>query len=997
MSVQHTGEPFDEPTTGHSPQPEFYKYPGKAEQPLRRGSCGCWLVGALTAFVVAVLVVVGLFLPPISLGDRLFGPDYAYLDSVNNAAQTDDTAFKVIVDPGDAGDDFGVALDTVAADRAISDDNIYKLPGYLALMTDIYEVEATGTVPQVVNLTVNLPRDVNNTDLIDMYGWYEEGGWRYLPSRLVDDGSGTRYQFSQVTDVPQRVGLFQAQPVDPVIASTLSMGETVSSETGRLLNILQPIGMQPALPTTPQRTLVGNPVAGFEVGANYRVLPVIRNYTDPRATDPATVVELLNSAELTTEHIEQLTTFASAGGYQGVFIDYRDLPADQREVFSRFIEQLASRLDRLNLRLGVIVPAAQNIEGVWETGAYDWRSLGQVADYLQIDLSRDPTTFSPGPDRMVEAMLRWAVGEVSRYKLLGGLTARSIQERGGSFTSVGYTEALSPLGNVDLDVALSQGGTVEPGSPIRIELDGLDALPGVDTTIQSPFINYLSDDGSLISTMWLTTGEALRFRMERFSPFHLGGVAFDDLLASGIADGVYEEIVSYKVQIPGSSQPAEELVLNWRIESADGRIAEFTTGFNEDIVVTVDAPDGNYAVNVDVVGGGISSTRGGAPVAVFAPTATPTPLPTATPLPTPTPTPTLAPIVPTQAPAVAQNNDGNTEQQAAPPPSSGLPVPGAAVNPGPGSIAGGAFEYGGHVTNTGSARAIGAMQQAGMRWMKVQIRYGVGMDTGSASQAIQQAHGAGFKILLGIVGFPDQLAAGGGDYIRQFAGYTGAVAALGPDAIEVWNEPNLDREWPEGQISGGNYTALLRESYNAIKAANGGVMVISGAPAPTGAELAYPGKVVNDDNFLRQMVNSGALQFMDCVGMHYNEGLVSPRATSGDPRDNYYTRYLPLMIETYWGITGGQRPICITELGYLTPEGYPPLTPFFGWAQNMTIAQHAAWLADAAAYSSQTGRVRLMIVWNVDFTRYDADPMAGYAIIRANGDCPACRAMAGAR
>jgi len=34
-----------------------------------------------------------------------------------------------------------------------------------------------------------------------------------------------------------------------------------------------------------------------------------------------------------------------------------------------------------------------------------------------------------------------------------------------------------------------------------------------------------------------------------------------------------------------------------------------------------------------------------------------------------------------------------------------------------------------------------------------------------------------------------------------------------------------------------------------------------------------------------------------------------------------------------------------------------------------------------------------MIIWNVDFTRYDDDPMAGYAIIRPGGACPACDAL----
>ncbi|NDJ62863.1 MAG: hypothetical protein GYB67_17210, partial [Chloroflexi bacterium] len=334
----------------------------------------------------------------------------------------------------------------------------------------------------------------------------------------------------------------------------------------------------------------------------------------------------------------------------------------------------------------------------------------------------------------------------------------------------------------------------------------------------------------------------------------------------------------------------------------------------------------------------------------------------------------------------AANNDGGGSFSAPP-----------AVAPGAGSIQLGTFEYGGHVTSTTSENAAGAMRSAGMNWMKVQIRYGRGANPGIASAAIQGAHSRGFKVLLGVVGNPAELGAGGQGYMQEFASFLGGVAGLGPDAIEVWNEPNIDREWPQGQISGTMYAEMLRLAYQAIKGANSGVMVISGAPAPTGAENAFPGRVVNDDRWLRDLVAAGGLNAMDCLGVHYNEGIVGPNQRSGDPRDNYYTRYFWGMVDTYWNIIGGARPLCFTELGYLTSEGYGSLPPFFAWASGVTLAQQAAWLAEATALSSQSGRVRLLIVWNVDFTLYGSDPQAGYAMIRPGGSCPACTALARAR
>jgi hypothetical protein len=991
-----------QPSGGQEPSQPYYSYEESQQRqqqpPSSKGGCGCWVVGLVTGFIVASLIIVGLLLPPINLIDKLFGETYTVFSDKGNAAPAE--GFMLSVDPNDIGTEFGVALNEISSSDFLNNSVEGEdwvpaaqaaLPPYLALKSHVYTIDTTGSAPEQVMFTIDLPPNTTNPYTLDMYTWSEgDSAWQFVPSHHTADNNGKQMQFARLNYVPEHIALFQAAPTDLVIATTLEIGQTVSSESSSVTTIVSPTGMQPSLPTTPQRTLVGNPAAGFDLTSGYRVMPVVRNYGDPRATDVDTVVALIGNRELRDEHIQQLTAFTSAGGYSGIFIDYRDIPAEQRANFSSFIRELADSLHIYHLTLGVVVPEATiTPEDTWNTGAYDWRLLSDVADYVQVNLTNNPKSYID--DGFVEAMLRWAVGEVNRYKILTDFSALSVREIDGSFAPVPYTLALAPLGNVQLstgEAVLNPGDIIEPGSNFYAELDGSDALPGVDTTIQAPFINYLAEDGTAASTMWLMTSEALQFRLEQLLPFGIGGIAFPDLLDEGVVDELFGTLLNYRLHLP-DTPIRTELALNWRIENADAQIAEFTTGFNEEIVVTIDAPDGNYAVNVDVIGGNISSARSGAPVAVFAPTVTPTPLPTNTPLPTSTPTPTPIPIVPTVPPTAAPGNPSGSGANT---------VPIAPILPPGGSIAVGSFEYGGHVTSTGSQPAINAMNQSGMTWMKVQIVYGSGMGTGDVAQAIGMGHAAGFKVLLGIVGQKSELQAGGGGYIEQFAGFLGDVAALGPDAIEVWNEPNLDREWPTNQISGGNYTALLSRAYAEIKARNPGVMVISAALAPTGAENAFPGQVVNDDNFLQQMVNSGALQYMDCLGMHYNEGIVPPRNTSGDPRDNYYTRYLPTMLDRYWSISSGQRPICITELGYLSPEGYGGLPAYFAWAANTTVAQHAAWLADAAAYTSQSGRVGLMIVWNIDFTHYDSnDPMAGYAIIRPNGDCPACRAFAGAR
>jgi hypothetical protein len=320
-----------------------------------------------------------------------------------------------------------------------------------------------------------------------------------------------------------------------------------------------------------------------------------------------------------------------------------------------------------------------------------------------------------------------------------------------------------------------------------------------------------------------------------------------------------------------------------------------------------------------------------------------------------------------------------TPNPEAPPPAPAPPPP-----PPSGHIGGG-FELGGHVANFGNAAQ---MHYAGMKWAKVQMHHG-----GDASGVIAEAHANGLKILVGAVGDAGRAADPG--YQEEFAGWLGAVAAQGADAIEIWNEPNIDREWAQGQIDPAAYTEMLRRAYTAIKNNNPGTMVISAALSPTWHNPPYHW---GDDVYLSGMVASGAAYYVDCYGIHYNSGTVPPSQTGGAITGDHYSWYFWGMINTYWAASGGTRPLCFTELGYLSGGGYCQLPDNFAWAASTTVEQQAAWLAQAAVLASSSGKVRLMIIWNVNFTRFDCgpgngDPQAGYGIIRPGGGCPACETL----
>jgi hypothetical protein len=349
--------------------------------------------------------------------------------------------------------------------------------------------------------------------------------------------------------------------------------------------------------------------------------------------------------------------------------------------------------------------------------------------------------------------------------------------------------------------------------------------------------------------------------------------------------------------------------------------------------------------------------------------------------PVPLPTTAVTPAVPPPA---------ETEDAAAaaprPNPINQLPVP-----------------VGGHVI-TFSERTVTFMRAAGMTWMKWQVPYVIGDDSliDVARDRVNFAHENGFRVLLSIKGDKDELRAHGAEYFPQFAAFLGRIAELGPEAIQVWNEQNLDREWPNGQINPASYVEMLRQAYEAIKAVDPEIMVITGAPAPTGAEGAFGlAAVWNDDRYYAGMANAGAANYADCIGVHYNEGIVPPTTTSGDPRNFYPTQYLPLMLQrAAQPFRNTDIPLCFSELGYLSPEGYGPLPQGFAWAANTSVTEQAEWLRDAitTAAAFEQKQVALIIVWNVDFDVYTQDdPQGGYAIIRPDGTCPACQTIGSLR
>lgn len=112
-----------------------------------------------------------------------------------------------------------------------------------------------------------------------------------------------------------------------------------------------------------------------------------------------------------------------------------------------------------------------------------------------------------------------------------------------------------------------------------------------------------------------------------------------------------------------------------------------------------------------------------------------------------------------------------------------------------------------------------------------------------------------------------------GDFVAALASrYKGRIRAY-----EIWNEPNLGREWG-GQADAVEYVKMLKEAYQRIKQVDPNAMVVSAGLSPTTSW----GENVPDEEFLKRMYVAGAKPYFDVLGAHA-AGYKAPPET--DPAD----------------------------------------------------------------------------------------------------------------
>ena len=275
-----------------------------------------------------------------------------------------------------------------------------------------------------------------------------------------------------------------------------------------------------------------------------------------------------------------------------------------------------------------VEPAVQVAEDRWETGPYDWQTLGLLADTVKIPAPQDPNAYVP--DGPLDALMRYAVGQINRSKLQVILGGRSMEQAGNYLLAKSYTDALQPLlGRVAADQTV-----VEPGQPLNLALVSSKPTSGLvyDPNIGTYVYRYQDDQGTA-RTVWLENAASLSHKLDLLKKYNTQGFTLENLPADGLDTDLWSLMKNYQ---QGRVQPIENnFVVEWTVKGSDGQSASETRPL-ADSKVAFAAPNVAGALQVEALikdRGQVIARQSGDPIAV----ATYTPVPTPTPMATPTP------------------------------------------------------------------------------------------------------------------------------------------------------------------------------------------------------------------------------------------------------------------------------------------------------------------------------------------------------------------------
>lgn len=300
-----------------------------------------------------------------------------------------------------------------------------------------------------------------------------------------------------------------------------------------------------------------------------------------------------------------------------------------------------------------------------------------------------------------------------------------------------------------------------------------------------------------------------------------------------------------------------------------------------------------------------------------------------------------------------------------------------------------------------------------LRWIKQQVRWEqVEPEPGQYNWSeldttLQLAAQNDINVMLSVLTTPDWAREPGNQRLDMvgppadpavFANFLTTMLQRYPGqihAIEVWNEMNIDREWASVEgLSAANYVEMLRVAYDAIKAVDPGIIVISGALSPTGLNDGVG--AYDDFVYMDMLIQAGMLETTDCVGAHHNGYNIGPNVPWNNVPNDPTARFRGPFDNPHhsWSFystlngyaqkiqqAGSDIPLCVTEFGWAVTEDLSGTPQNFEFADDNTLAEQAQYFNEAIQLMDDWGFVWLAFIWNLNY-----GPQSDWAVTGDNAN-----------
>lgn len=312
-------------------------------------------------------------------------------------------------------------------------------------------------------------------------------------------------------------------------------------------------------------------------------------------------------------------------------------------------------------------------------------------------------------------------------------------------------------------------------------------------------------------------------------------------------------------------------------------------------------------------------------------------------------------------------------------------------------------------------QALQRVDQLGVGWIKFQVDWSL-LQAGGPQEIsdqfrrfeiyVEEASNRGLFVLLSVAKAPAWARSntqehGPPDDPQALANFiTLILQEMGQavNAIEVWNEPNLIREWTGQPMTGQRYMDYFVPAYRAIRAYSPIITVVTAGLAPTDD---HPGVSRDDRLFLREMYAAGLANYTDevRVGVHPYGWGNPPDARCCDLSeergwdDNPHFFFLDTIDEYSRIMDEHNHDVLMwaTEFGWATWDRLPGEAPDI-WMTYNTEALQTQYTLRAFEIGQSRDDMGLMVLWNLNFASAplieNRDERAAYGLILPDGYHP---------